>query len=62
MHGGKEVKPAVLFLIFLKLFCILGPHLWHMEVPRLGVKSKLLLLAYTSHDNAESEPYLQPTP
>ena len=21
-------------------FCILGPHLWHMEVPRLGVKSE----------------------
>ena len=23
------------------LFCFLGPHLWHMEVPRLGVKLEL---------------------
>ena len=28
-------------------FCILGPYLWHMEVPRLGVKSDLQLPAYT---------------
>ena len=26
----------------------LGPHLQHMEVPRLGVKSKLQLPAYTT--------------
>ena len=29
-------------------FCLLGPHLWHMEVPRPGVKSELLPLAYTT--------------
>ena len=29
-------------------FCFLGPHLWHMEVPRLGVESELQLLAYTT--------------
>ena len=23
--------------IYLFIFCFLGPHLWHMEVPRLGV-------------------------
>ena len=27
-------------------FCFLGLHLWHMEVPRSGVKSELRLLAY----------------
>ena len=27
------------------LFFFLGPHLWHVEVPGLGVKSKLQLLA-----------------
>ena len=32
-------------LIF-KFFCFLGPHLWHMEVPRLGVESELQLPAY----------------
>ena len=26
----------------------LGLHLWHMEVPRLGVKLELQLLAYTT--------------
>ena len=29
-------------------FCFLGPHPWHMEVPRPGVKSELQLLAYTT--------------
>ena len=29
-------------------FGFLGPHLWHMEVPRLGVESELQLLAYTT--------------
>ena len=33
------------FLIF---FCLLGPHLQHMGVPRLGVKSELQLLAYAT--------------
>ena len=30
----------VFFLVFL-FFVFLGPHLWHMEVPRLGVQSEL---------------------
>ena len=29
-------------------FVILGPHLWHMEVPRLGVESELQLPPYTT--------------
>ena len=43
-------------LLFIKVFwggwfvcfCFLGPHVWHMEVPRLGVESELLLPAYTT--------------
>ena len=32
-----------------------GPHPWHMEVPRLGVKSEPQLLAYTpAHSNTRS--------
>ena len=31
------------FLFF--VFCFLGPHPWHMEVPRLGVQLELQLLA-----------------
>ena len=34
------------------VFVFLGPHLWHMEVPRLGVKSELELPAYTSDPTA----------
>ena len=34
---------------------VLGPHLWHMEVYRLGVKLEQQLLAYTI---AISMPYL----
>ena len=30
------------------LICFLGLNLQHMEVPRLGVKSELQLLAYTT--------------
>ena len=33
---------------FLSFFVFLGHHLWHMEVPRLMVESKLQLPAYTT--------------
>ena len=39
-------------------FCFLGLHLWHMEVPRLGVESELGLPAYTT---ATATPDPQPT-
>ena len=45
------------------LFCppvFLGPHLQHVEVPRLGVESELHLPAYAT--DTRSEPRLQPTP
>ena len=29
-------------------FFFLGPHLWHMKVPRLGLESQLQLPAYTT--------------
>ena len=35
-------------IIYLFVYLFLGPHLQHMEVPRLGVKSKLQLLACTT--------------
>jgi len=34
--------------IYLFTFVFLGPHLQHMEIPRVGVKSELQLLAYTT--------------
>ena len=45
-HKGK--LPYNIFFSFNFIFCLLGVHSWHMEVPRLGVESKLQLLAYTT--------------
>ena len=36
------------FFFFLSFFFFLGPHPWHIEVPRLGVSSELQLLAYAT--------------
>ena len=46
---GIKTQPVLQSLSFFfppSLF-FLGQHPWHMEVPRLGVKSELQLLAYT---------------
>ena len=34
--------------IYVFIYCFLGPHTWHREVPRLGVEVELQLLAYTT--------------
>ena len=34
-------------------FVFLGPHLWHTEVPRLGVESELQLPAYATATAAQ---------
>ena len=46
---GHSVLPQCLVYISLSLsfFSFLGPHLWHVEVSRLGVQSELQLPAYT---------------
>ena len=36
------------YFIYLFISCFLGLHLWHVEVPTLGVESELQLLAYTT--------------
>ena len=38
------LKNIYLFVYFIYLFCFLGPQLWHMEIPRLRVKSELQLV------------------
>ena len=44
-----------LLLFFPFFVCFLGPQLWHMEVPKLGVESELQLPAYATADgNARS--------
>ena len=46
------------FFVFWGFFCFfLGPHPWHMEVPRLGVEPELQLPVYTTaHSNANPQP------
>ena len=54
LFSGHTVL-GVFFVFLFFCFCFLGLHLWHMEVPRLGVKSELQLPAYTTvHGNARS--------
>ena len=36
------------FCLFAFVFIFLGPHLGHMEIPRLGVVSEIQLPAYTT--------------
>ena len=69
MFGGGVVESVRRFFCFYFPFVFLELHLQHMEVPRLGVQSKLQLPAYatatampdprsatyaTAHGNAES--------
>ena len=42
--SSDTAASTVLFLFFF----FKGPHLWHMEAPRLGVESGLQLPAYTT--------------
>ena len=37
-----------LFVLFCFVCLFLGPHLWHMEFPRLGVELELQLLSYAT--------------
>ena len=45
---GFTNDPLRLYFFFFFLFSFLQPYLQYMEVPRLGVKSELLLPAYTT--------------
>ena len=51
-YGPGYFRSAFVLLFpcfsFFFLFCLLGPHPLHMEVPRLGVESELQLLTYTT--------------
>ena len=51
----QEVGELMDFLFVCLFVCLLGLHIWHMVVPRLGVELELQLLAYTiAHSNARS--------
>ena len=58
-------KPTYLWLINLSFFFFgfLGPHQWHMEVPRLrGLIRAVAASLHNSHSNEGSALHLQPTP
>ena len=42
------IKAIFQIFFFFFFFCFLGPCPWHMEVPRLGIKSELQLPAYAT--------------
>ena len=51
------------FLFFFCLFVLLGPHPWHVEVPRLGgLIGATAASLCQSHSNDRSKPNLRPTP
>ena len=58
--GKAWVCVCVCVFCFVLFFVFPGPHSQHMEVPRLGVPSELLLPAYTTATGSELR--LQPTP
>ena len=51
-HCATTGTPQFLFIyIYCFIFCLfifLGPHLWHMEVPRLRAELDLQLLTYAT--------------
>ena len=46
--GPAQVEGFWVEFYFVLFFVFLGPYPWHVEVPRLGVSSKLQLSAYTT--------------
>ena len=55
--GDNRLKEEIEFFFS----WLLGPHLWHVEVPRLGFESELQLLAYAMA-TAMQDLSLCPTP
>ena len=45
---GKQKTKQNKILLYFFIFCFLGLHPQHVDVPRLGVESELYLLAYTT--------------
>ena len=46
-----------LMYVCIYLFSFLGQHLWHIDIPRLGVESELQPLAYTTATQDPSHVY-----
>ena len=49
LHDLRAVITFIFKIYFILCFVFfLGPHLWHIEVPRLGTELELQLLAYAT--------------
>ena len=48
LREQNEVTLLLFLFFFFFFFVFLGQHLWHMEVPRLGVESELWPPAYAT--------------
>ena len=46
--SGTGASDFVFLYVFVYFLSLLGPHPWHMEVPRLGVESELPPPAYAT--------------
>ena len=54
LHECSRLLLNVFYLLFIFLsFCLLGPYVWHMEVPRLGVQLELELPACATATDAQ---------
>ena len=53
--GDDSLNLGEILIFFFFFFCFLGPHPWHMVVPRLRVKSEPKLPAYAA---AAATPHL----
>ena len=60
-NGDRCVGLGFFFFLFCFVCFFLGPHPWHMEVPRLGIRVRAAAASH-SHSDTRSEPYLQPKP
>ena len=62
-HSNLEAPILKKFIYFIFYFVFLGPHLRHMEVPRLGGPIRAAAAGlHHSHSHARSWPHLGPTP
>ena len=63
MSGGGGRKKEMKQFFFFFFFGILGLHLQHMEIPRLGLKQGAVAAdLHQSHSNTRSKLSLQTTP
>ena len=56
----SKVMKKVDYIHVFFYYLFLQPHLWHMEIPRPGVKSKLQLQVHVIDTAMSTEPHLQP--